>query len=121
HARTPRLVADLAVGLQHFLAFADEVGAIDNDARDTLTERCWAALMQAGTEQAAHGQAAEPCGHFLRLIAGALASGRAHVAGATADEPENAAAWGWQTASGGGFEAQGRRIGWVDTQGLWLE
>jgi hypothetical protein len=120
HARTPGIVADLAAGLRYFLDFAVEASAIDTPERDALDKRCWKALLTASAEQAEHVQAAEPCGRFLRLVADALASGRAHVAGHDGREPENPAAWGWRHGDKGAWESQGRRIGWIDGADLYL-
>jgi hypothetical protein len=116
HARTPGIVAELAVGLRLFLAFAVEAGALTGAERDILDRRGWEALRAAGAAQAGPAEAAEPCGYFLRLLAGLLASGRAHVAGTAGAAPSNADAWGWRRE-----EAQGRRIGWLDGADLYLE
>jgi hypothetical protein len=70
---------------------------------------------------------------FLRLLRAALASGRAHVADPHGGAPPHARAWGWkgQTRfSGNGlddtieqieWQPQGRRVGWVDGEDLYLE
>jgi hypothetical protein len=80
-ARTPGVVSDLALGLKLFLDFALDAGAITPTERDALAKRGWQALPDAAGAHAKHIEAAEPCGHFLRLLNGAIASGRAHVAG----------------------------------------
>jgi hypothetical protein len=133
HARTPGIVADLALGLNTFLDFALAVEAITEAERDALAKRGWEALREAAAAQADHNAAAEPTAHFLRLLRAALASGRAHVADAHGREPNDPAAWGWrgrdyvagptretaleQTA----WTSQGRRIGWIDGADLYLE
>jgi hypothetical protein len=122
--RTPGMVADLALGLRLFLDFALEAGAITEAERADLERRGWAALQEAAAAHAKHVQAAEPTAVFLRLLAGALASGRAHVAGPDGGAPPNAAAWGWRrvpTASGQDWQPQGRRVGWLDGGELYLE
>jgi hypothetical protein len=122
HARTPGILADLAIGLKHFLEFAVEVGAINSNEREVLTQRCRLALKAAGAEQAAHVQAVEPCGQFLRLVSAVLASGRGHLASHNGGTPDNAEQCGWRLdAVDGRWESQGRRIGWVDHEGLFLE
>jgi hypothetical protein len=129
HARTPGIVADLALGLRYFLDFALWAGAVTADERAELARRAWKALGEAAAAQAKHQRDAEPCGHFLRLLAGAISSGRAHVAardgGAPADAPE---AWGWQriefmTRDGPDYrwDPRGHCIGWLDNQDLYLE
>jgi hypothetical protein len=124
HARTPGIVADLALGLRYLLAFAAESGAIGAAERAALWERGWAALCAAGAQQAEHGRAADPVGQFLRLLAAALASGRAHVAATDGDSPETPSAWGWrreEARDGPAWRAQGRRVGWIDGEALYLE
>jgi hypothetical protein len=123
HARTPGIVADLALGVKHFLDFATEAGAVAAAERDALAKRCWAALGEAAAAQAGHVEAAVPCGHFLRLLAGVLASDRGHVAGPNGDAPDGAERWGWRlTTAGVGdhardeWRAQLHRVGWVDAE-----
>jgi hypothetical protein len=128
HARTPGIVADLALGVGHFLSFAVEAGAITIAERDALARRCWAALGEVAAAQAEHVQAAEPSGQFLRLFAGVVASGRGHLAGPGGKAPDNPERWGWRCVmSGGGeraregWQPQGHGIGWVDGEDVFLE
>jgi hypothetical protein len=124
HARTPGILADLAIGWRYWLDFALAAGAIGQAERDRLAHRVWAALQEIGAAQAEHVAAAEPCAHFLRLLSGALASGRAHVAGKYGDRPADSLAWGWREISDGApgrWEAQGRCVGWLDGADLYLE
>jgi hypothetical protein len=129
HTRTPGIVADLLLGLRYLLAFAVDVGAITARQQADLWARGEKALSEAAAEQASHLAAAEPTGYFLRILAAALASGRAHVASPGGREPAaTPEAWGWRqvtTSSGqnarGEWQAQGRRVGWVDGPDLYLE
>jgi hypothetical protein len=128
HARTPGIVADLAVGWTYYLHFALHAGAITTQEREGLARRAWAALLVTAGRQAEHVQSAEPAAHFLRMVRAALASGRAHVAAPKGDEPETPQAWGWrQKEVGTGenyrteWQPQGLRIGWVDGRDLFLE
>ncbi|MHB1524617.1 MAG: DUF3854 domain-containing protein [Candidatus Dormibacteria bacterium] len=124
HARTPGIVADLALGLRYLLDFAAAAGAIDAAKRAALWERGWAALCEAGAAQVEHGRAADPVGQFLRLLSAALASGRAHVAAADGCSPETPSAWGWrreEVRDGPAWRPQGRRVGWLDGEALYLE
>src|SRR5262249_53104986 len=122
HARTPGILADLALGLHLFLDFAAEAGAITARERRDLETAGWQALALAAGEQAGFQLTSEPTGHFLRLFAACLASGRAHLASPDgslpADKPER---WGWQRNSAGYWEANGKRIGWVDSDAVFLE
>ncbi len=124
HARTPGIVADLALGLRYLLSFAAESGAIDAARRRQLWERGWSALCEAGSAQSEHIESAEPVGHFLRLLGAALASGRAHLAAPDGQHPETPSAWGWRREDvhdGPAWRPQGRRVGWIDGESVLLE
>jgi hypothetical protein len=120
HARTPGIVADLALGLHCFLHFACDISAIDGATRDDLWRRGKEALSKAGAAQGTHLVEAEPAAHFMRLLAAAVTSGQAHVAGQEGNEPENPKRWGWRSKAGE-WQAQGKRVGWVLEDDLFLE
>jgi hypothetical protein len=127
--RTAGIVADLSLGLKLFLDFALWAGAITADERAELARRGWKALREAAARQAEHVQAAEPCGHFVRLLRGVIASGRGHLAGPDGAAPDaSPEGWGWRrveftTREGPDYrwEPQGRRVGWVEGLDLLLE
>jgi hypothetical protein len=124
HARTPGIVASLAVGFRFFLQFAELAGAISAPERGRLRSESWQALLAAADLQVVKQEAAEPAKNFLRLLAAVLASQRAHVAGIDGDAPEAPARWGWRKHllnSLVEWLPQGRRIGWTDGQALYLE
>jgi hypothetical protein len=121
HCRTPDIVANLALGLRHFIAFALEAGAISEVEAAELWKNGWAALVQAGRAQADHQAANEPARRFIELTKSALGSGHAHVAGEDGGAPKNAGAWGWRMGNKGEWEAQGDRIGWIDGDDVFLE
>jgi hypothetical protein len=128
HARTPGIVADLALGLRYLLEFARSVGAISETERVDLWERGWAALAEAGAAQAVHMAAAEPAGLFLRLLSAALAGGYAHIADEHGEGPSEPQRWGWRpeefyTGDGTGtrHKPQGVRVGWLADGELYLE
>jgi hypothetical protein len=131
HPRTPGIVADLALGLKAFLDFAQHAGAITPPNRDALERQGWQALLEAAAEQTQEVQAQDPARRFLRLLAAALASGRAHVVGADGTEPRSPnrpEAWGWRTHTVGAgeharseWQPQGRGIGWVHGEGVFLD
>ncbi len=81
HARTPDIVANLALGLRYLLDFAAYVGAVTDEECKALKRRGWAALLEDAEGQAAHLAAAEPGGQFVRLLAAAVASGPAFPPG----------------------------------------
>ncbi|MGH7223354.1 MAG: hypothetical protein ACRELF_09005, partial [Gemmataceae bacterium] len=124
HARTSGIVADLAIGLQHFLDFARKVGAIDDARRAELWGRGWSALCDVGQSQGEYVRASDPVDTFLRLLSASLASGRAHVAAVDGSHPEAAGAWGWRQEvfrDGPEWRPQGKRVGWIDGEQLYLE
>ncbi len=128
HARTPEIVANLAVGLEFFLEFAEAVKAISSPERAALEKRAWTALLAVAREQGQHHAASDPVQRYLELLRSALASGDAHIAAPNGLEPEIANAWGWRvrTVGTGEFErdewvAQGRRIGWLNGESVYLE
>jgi hypothetical protein len=120
HARTPGNVASLALGLRYFLDFARTVGAIPEVEQAELWQRGWAALAQVAAAHAADILSGEPAALFLRLLSAAVASGRAHLASPDSEHPEDAQRWGWRP-TGTEWQAQGRRIGWVDGDSVYLE
>jgi hypothetical protein len=122
HARTPGIVANLAVGWRHFLAFAVESGAISVEESNDLFRRAWVALGEAAKGQTKDLEAADVVNQFLELLAGVLASGRGHCANSDGAVPPDPGAWGWRRQ---GMEPlwqpQGRRVGWVAGADLYLE
>jgi hypothetical protein len=128
HARTPGIVADLALSLRYLLDFARAAGAISEEERADLWERGWAALAEAGAAQAAQIATAEPAGLFVRLLVAAVASGRAHLADPQGNAPDEPERWGWRPRQIGmgehatiELQPQGRRIGWIDDGNVYLE
>ena len=133
HARTPGIVADLAIGLRYFFDFARESGAITLEERNSLAARTWAALAESAATQADHVRAADPVDAFIRFLLGAMASGRGHLAERTGlTPPPKAEAWGWQGTSHTvregdisrtevDYVSRGRRLGWVDGDDVYLE
>lgn len=114
HRRTPGLVADLMMGLDTFVAFAGEVGALTTSDAAALRDRAWHALGKAAQAQAEYQAAADPVRRYLELLGAAVASGRAHVAALAGGSPGDG--WGWR-----GADPMGDRIGWKDGEDLLLE
>ena len=125
HRRTPDIVANLAVGLDYFLEFAASVEAIDDTERQALWERCWLALGRAAEAQGEHQESQEPTQRFLQLVVATVSSGRCHVASLQGSAPSSSPeAWGWRRndgLSGPAWSPQGRQVGWVDGNDLYLE
>jgi hypothetical protein len=122
HRRTPEIVANLALGIDHLLAFATAVGAVDPGQAAGLRERCWRALLDAASDQRSHQAASEPSARFVELLSAAVAAGRAHLADEEGDRPTNPGAWGWRRIPEGAFANEswrpmGERVGWVADEG----
>jgi hypothetical protein len=128
HKRTPEIVANLMLGLRTFITFAVEVGALSDEEAEALRTRAWVALGQAADAQARHQEASEPARRFIELLRSALIAGEAHVTKPDGTAPESAEGWGWreQTVGVGEYlhtelKAQGKRVGWLDGDDLYLE
>src|SRR5262249_39945243 len=115
----------LAIGWKYFLHFALDVGAITEQEVKDYQERAGVGLKVMAHAQAAHQQAAEPVSQFLALIRSAVNAGRAHLASPSGGNPaENPDAWGWRkedSNEGPIWKPQGRRVGWVDGEDLYLD
>ena len=121
HRRTPGIVADLALGLRHFLLFAHDASAISTEEAREFWERGWRALGGAAAAQPQHQAANEPARRFRELLSAAIASGRAHVADPRGDAPVTPGAWGWRL-SGDEWRPLGERVGWLQgEEDLYLE
>lgn len=123
HDRTPDMLANLALGWEELLRFAQETGALTAEEREFYWRNGWEVMAEAAREQADHQASEEPTARFLALLNAAIASGRAHVAHAsTGAAPENAEKWGWRRRNTQDeWQAQGERVGWLDGEQLLLE
>ena len=126
HARTSGIAASLAIGLRYLLKFACHANAISEAEAKTLWTRGLRAIQEAIADQATSIFDAEPANHFLRLISAVLGSGRGHLANKDGKEPTDAGSWGWRQTENGSnasscWQPQGKRIGWVDGDLVYLE
>jgi hypothetical protein len=120
HARTPDVVASLALGLETFLTFATESGAINDARAGELCDAGWKALVEAAAAQAEHQASEEPTQQFRELLEAAIGGGDAYLADAQTDEkPENPGRWGWRYGLND-WSPRGKRIGWVAADGSLL-
>jgi len=120
HARTPDVVASLALGLEMFLQFATEVGAITDVRASELRDAGWKALVEAAAAQAEHQASEEPTQQFRELLEAAIGGGDAYLADARTDEkPENPGRWGWRYGLDE-WRPRGKRIGWLAADGSLL-
>jgi hypothetical protein len=127
HTRTPGIVADMVLGWTHFLRFAEESGIITEEDRNRITEDVWKALAKVADEQAMDLAEQDPVLRFLKLLHTTLTSGRAHVTDRDGGEPLNPEMWGWRAEQGGSSDSgprnkpQGRQVGWIDGDDLFLD
>jgi hypothetical protein len=100
HPRTAALYGDLRIGIEEWLEFAEQIGALDSEERAYYQDRAEEAVMTAILGQGP----ADPTSQLRRLLRHALATGQAHIR--TPDsEPEGGA---------------GELIGWIRDDGLYL-
>ena len=99
HNRTPTIYGNLMVGLEQWLAFATEIGAIDEKRSAALAERAKKAVLAAILAQGEYLGSADPVERFRDLLQEALASGSAHVR-APGDEPGPGVHLGWESPDG---------------------
>jgi hypothetical protein len=128
HLRTATIEANLLVGAELFLSFAQAVHAIDARTRRELWNRIRQGVGEAAQAQEDQQRASEPTHRFLELLRSALTSGEAHVASPDGHEPDDPGAWGWRERTVGSGVSQrdewhpdGKRIGWVDGDNLYLD
>lgn len=110
-------VADKAAGLMAGLEFALTKGWVDQARSDELWARGWSGLVESLHEQvrAMDGQAMHE--RILAALLDGLASHEAHVLGMDGDVPGlDPISLGWDAQG----RAQGRHIGWTDTERLFL-
>lgn len=130
HPRTPEIMAQCGLGLQHFLAYAADTGALTGAQCQTVWQRAWTTLARVAEAQHEHQRSEAPERRFLTLLSAALTAGHAHVVDAqTLGQPRHPHAWGWTAqARGTGPYAQetwqphGDCVGWVSAEGrLYLD
>jgi hypothetical protein len=135
HRRTPDTTAALALGVDIFLAFAVQVGAIDKAESDARFASAWQKLLVGAAAQGVEQREEDPVHVFIEAIPAVLASGIGHVASRDGIAPEEAHALGWRrmstrydnddgegryTESSSEWRASGDLIGWVDGDDLML-
>ena len=112
HARTPLITANLLVGLNSFVAFAQAVGAMQQCEANELLIRAEKVLGQVGVAQSAQQHDEDPARRFLQLIGSAIISGRAHLDKGDGTMPPCPERWGWRPDLGIS-RPSGECVGWV--------
>ena len=96
--RTALLLAEVAVGVKYFLAFARDVGAMTDADAESARALTWQTLKAMAGAQLGHQSAQDPALRFLQLLDAALTSGRCHITLPDGGAPADAPAWGWRAA-----------------------
>jgi hypothetical protein len=99
HSRTPGIYGDLMIGLEKWMGFAREIGAIDEQQAAALEEKARMAVMAAIREQGEYLESADPVERYRDLLREAISSGKAHVR-ALGEEPGPGVHLGWLFADG---------------------
>jgi hypothetical protein len=76
HLRTPENLANLGVGIEMFLRFAQEKEAITAEERQKAWDHCWGTLMTLGAAQNVQQQNEDPIREAVRLLASADQAGQ---------------------------------------------
>jgi hypothetical protein len=128
HRRTPNTAASLLLGVEEFLDFATEIGAIGDLEAENLSSTAEQALRSRAAAQAIEQAQEDPVNMFVNAIPSALAAGRAHLTDLKDNEPaDDPSLFGWrkhlvETKEGTEIEwlARGDRIGWLVDEQVWL-
>lgn len=116
--------AELFVGIDLFLEFAQGAGAISGDEAVSYRERFWNAFLAADAEHRAIVGAGDPAPRFVELVRSALTSGLGHLASMAGAAPDQPDLYGWRETDDGPrrtVRPQGDRIGWVDADDIFLD
>jgi len=106
HKRTAEIVANLWVGINYFLKFAVESGAISVSNRSMMKQAAWKALGVAAKKQNLQQAGEDPVRRFVELIGAAIATGRVQLG-----DLEN----------GKSREGKTECVGWTDTEYVFLD
>ncbi len=134
HPRAPEIFANLVAGLEPFLMFLEEIGAIDGEKSNGLLIEVEQHLQQAFSEQAAYQSEQDEVERFLQLLRACFSSGNAHIASRIDQGPPDSRpfAWGWREVGADGvgdkqYNRAGDCIGWYSPPNdgtppqVWLE
>ncbi len=126
HPRTSEIAANLELGWDRFLTFAEESHAVTAADRAVIEARVRAALLRGAVAQSHHQRDNNPIEKFLNGLQAALAAGAAHVTGPLDKLPEHPGSWGWRrravslVGDDNRWEPRGDRVGWLDGDELYI-
>jgi hypothetical protein len=121
HPRAGMNMANLIVGMQHFLAFAVAIGAISDAEAKGYLDRCTNALIDVADEAAEENYDDNPSQQWLRLLRAAIASQQAHLSYADGGYP--GIGYGWKKTiqeEKESYVGGGLKIGWIVGDDIYL-
>lgn len=116
HARTPEILANLAVGFEYFLTFAQEHQVLNPKQVKAWKEKAIEALKVIGKAQQQGHQEMDPVQQVFDHLDLALSSGEAHLRSLDETTPPFPQEWGWKEFGKGNWQAQGPKLGWIDSK-----
>ncbi len=122
HQRTPEIVADLFIGLEVFLEFALEEGAITADEAEYHREVIQSGLIGAAHDQRMHHSESDPIERFFLQLSSALTNGTAILTDRQGEAPYRLeAACGWKSRGPEEWRDESRyRAGWIEGNTVYL-
>ncbi len=117
HKRTTDQAVQLFAAGEYFLRFAMDSGALNPSEVDAFQVRFRKALGEVAEAQAEAQANSDPVRRFLELLRALFQSGRAHLEGTMAQEPEHSERLGWSQEPGAPQtlrRPKGYCIGWED-------
>ena len=123
HSRMPDNLTSLLVGLNTFIQFAVETKKITTNQAERVLEMAKQCSISLALFQANMDREISDASRFIELIKIAVSSELAHIASTKGNIPHNHEVFGWKEVGFGTNsrnEGQGRRIGWVDGESIYI-
>lgn len=122
HQRVTSTVADLLVGLEEFLEYAVESGAMTGaEAFNLFENRAIPAMERLIDIQNQYHEVSDPVDIFITNIRSALITGKAHLKAKGNRVPSNPEKWGWKLDRDVNWITSGDHIGWISNDEIWLQ
>lgn len=125
HSRTPDIAASLMIGLEQFLAYACEMGAITPEEEAAHLSAGKKNIAIASSNQAHHQKSQCPVQTFFYNLEEAFQSGQCHLTMKDGTTPPYAENWGWRRKDPNNpactdMLPQGKMVGWIDGTDVYL-
>jgi hypothetical protein len=112
--RTPENLANIAVGIEYFLSFADACGAITKEEHQQIWDSCRQTITSLGAVQTEHQQVEDPLRETLRLLKSAERAGQLYFR-----SPDEGPFRELDPAAEANRHDSDRFIGWKDKDDNW--